>query len=121
MRTCIRCGSTLARVRRSFLEKFVCHAVLGCLNCGRRELQWYLFVLGRRSHCPLCGNFRLKRLRRVDYIDRMYKNPLSYLQKYLGANLYWCERCRLQFYDLRKASARQTGRTQAAGAGGSNK
>jgi hypothetical protein len=32
----------------------------------------------------------------------MYKNPLSYLQKWVGGHLHWCPFCRLQFYDIRK-------------------
>jgi hypothetical protein len=32
----------------------------------------------------------------------MYKNPISYLQKFFGGSLHWCPFCRLQFYDLRK-------------------
>jgi hypothetical protein len=32
----------------------------------------------------------------------MYKNPLSYLQKWIGGNIHWCPFCRLQFYDIRK-------------------
>jgi len=43
----------------------------------------------------------VEKLRGIDHIDPMYKNPLSYLQKYLGGNLHWCPFCRLQFYDLR--------------------
>lgn len=44
----------------------------------------------------------MRKLRSVDKIDRMYKNPLSYWQKFLGAELFWCPSCRLQYYDLRK-------------------
>ena len=64
--------------------------------------QWYLFLFGRKSRCPRCGSFRVEKLRGVDHIDPMYKNPLSYLQKFFGAGLHWCPFCRLQFYDLRK-------------------
>ena len=93
----------MVRVRRAFLEKFVYHAVLKCKNCGSREThdQWYLFLFGRTSRCPRCGSFRVDKLRGVDHIDPMYKNPLSYLQKYFGANVHWCPFCRLQFYDVR--------------------
>ena len=44
----------------------------------------------------------MEKLRGVDHIDPMYKNPLSYLQKWFGARVHWCPFCRLQFYDLRK-------------------
>ena len=104
MRDCLSCGGDLVRVRRTFRERFLYHAVLKCKKCGCRETrdQWFLFLFGRQSRCPRCGSFRVEKLRGVDHIDPMYKNPLSYLQKYLGGYLHWCPYCRLQFYDLRK-------------------
>ena len=45
---------------------------------------------------------RVEKMRGVDRIDRMYRNPFSYLQKFVGASLHWCPLCRLQFYDRRK-------------------
>src|SRR5881628_847358 len=104
MRKCASCGGDLVRVRRTFREKFVYHVVLRCRKCGRREArdQWYLFLFGTKSRGPRCGSFRVEKLRGIDHVDPMYKNPLSYMQKYFGANLHWCPFCRLQFYDLRK-------------------
>src|SRR3954447_17635013 len=104
MRICGSCGGTLVRVRRKFLQRFAYHAVLLCKNCGRNEFmdQWYLFLFGLTSRCPRCGSFKVEKLRGVDHIDPMYKNPLSYLQKFFGAAVHWCPFCRLQFYDLRK-------------------
>src|SRR5437870_13169023 len=104
MRNCASCGGALVRVRRTIREKFVYHAVLKCKQCGRREArdQWFLFLFGKKSRCPRCGSFRVEKLRGIDRIDPMYKNPLSYIQKYFGGHLHWCPFCRLQFYDLRK-------------------
>src|SRR2546429_4905768 len=104
MRNCGSCGGTLVRVRRKFLQKFAYHAILLCKSCGRTERldQWYFFLFGRTSRCPRCGSFKVEKLRGVDHIDPMYKNPLSYLQKFFGAEVHWCPFCRLQFYDLRK-------------------
>ena len=104
VQNCASCGGVLIRVRRTLRQKLVYHAVLRCKKCGRRETrdQWYLFLFGRKSRCPRCGSFRVEKLRGVDHIDPMYKNPLSYLQKFFGAGLHWCPFCRLQFYDLRK-------------------
>jgi hypothetical protein len=100
----VSCGGVLVRVRRSLLDKLSYHAVLKCKKCGRRETldQWFLFLFGRTSRCPRCGSFRVEKLRGVDHIDPMYKNPLSYMQKWLGGNIHWCPFCRLQFYDIRK-------------------
>jgi hypothetical protein len=104
MRDCLSCGGDLVRVRRTLLEKFVYHAVLKCKQCGSRETrdQWFLFLFGKKSRCPRCGSFRVEKLRGVDHIDPMYRNPLSRLQKYIGGSLHWCPYCRLQFYDIRK-------------------
>jgi hypothetical protein len=44
----------------------------------------------------------VEKLRGVDHIDPMYKNPFSYLQKYFRGAVHWCPFCRLQFYDIRK-------------------
>jgi hypothetical protein len=44
----------------------------------------------------------VEKLRGVDHIDPMYKNPFSYLQKYFRGAIHWCPFCRLQFYDIRK-------------------
>src|SRR5438045_7451423 len=104
MRNCTDCGGVMIRIRRTFRQKFIYHAVLMCKKCGRREAQdqWYLFLFGKKSRCPRCGSYRVEKLRGVDHIDPMYKNPFSYMQKYFGGNLHWCPFCRLQFYDVRK-------------------
>jgi hypothetical protein len=106
MQTCGSCGGDLVRVRRKFLEKFIYYAILECRKCGAREKhdEWYLFLFGRTSRCPRCGTVRVEKLLGIDRIDPMYKNPLSYVQKWFGASIHWCPACRLQFYDLRKRS-----------------
>jgi hypothetical protein len=116
VRICSSCGGDLVRVRRKFLQKFAYHAVMFCKSCGRYETldQWYLFLFGRTSRCPRCGSFKIEKLRGVDHIDPMYKNPISYLQKYFGAQVRWCPFCRLQFYDLRKKSLSKRAAAAAA-------
>jgi hypothetical protein len=32
---------------------------------------------------------------------KFYNEKLTLLQRFLGAPLYWCQYCRLQFYDYR--------------------
>jgi hypothetical protein len=55
----------------------------------------------RYAACPRCAGHELEILKKRDHIDKMNKNPLRLVQQYLGARLYYCWGCRLQFYDLR--------------------
>lgn len=101
MGNCLACGGLLLRVHRTLVQRFYYQAVHQCKTCGRQSGYWYLFLLGRRSHCPRCWNFKLQKFSTVDNIETMYRNPVSYVQKWFGANIYCCSFCRLQFYDLR--------------------
>ncbi len=67
----------------------------------RRTQDVYRYWLSLEARCPSCGNRELKRLRRFDPIERLYRNPLSLTQALLRAPLLHCRGCRLQFYDLR--------------------
>jgi hypothetical protein len=78
--------------------------VFQCLKCKRKtKIPKYpaLFLLSLHRSCPKCGTPQLDRLRKRDKIDPLYLNPLSLVQRLLGANIYWCPFCRVQFYDLR--------------------
>jgi len=74
---CVSCGGVLLRVRRTFAQKVIYQSVLKCKACGRLEGLWYLFLLGRRSHCPRCWSVKLQKFSKVDHIEGMYKNPIS--------------------------------------------
>jgi hypothetical protein len=54
------------------------------------------------ANCPRCANLDLTILKKRDRIDKLNRNPLRLMQRALGARLYHCWRCRLQFYDLRR-------------------
>ena len=62
-------------------------------------------MFSRVSLCPRCGTPRLRVLRKRDGVDEMSSSLISFLQRFLGAELHHCEFCRLQFYDFRKVSA----------------
>jgi hypothetical protein len=102
---CQQCGSHMHRVpRRGWSERIRYQATFRCSRCeaeATRPRSWMLFVVPQAC-CPLCGSQRLTPLESRDRIDRMYRNPISYLQRFLGAPLYHCFRCRLQFYDRRE-------------------
>jgi DNA-directed RNA polymerase subunit RPC12/RpoP len=82
-------------------------AVYECRQCKTRkpEPRWYAMFLGDYPRCPRCGTYRLTRLASRDPIDGMRKGVFSFVQRLLGAGLYHCRYCRLQFYDLRSPVA----------------
>ena len=102
---CINCGSKkLRRRKRGILERMYYAEVHQCSDCG----QWIRLpgklsgFFSMTASCPSCGTVQIKVLRKRDYIDRMYHNPFSWCQRFLGAPLMHCESCRLQFYDIRR-------------------
>lgn len=52
--------------------------------------------------CPRCGTRDLRVFTRIDSIEGMYNNPFSRVQQLFGATLWYCQWCRLQFFDCRK-------------------
>lgn len=115
MRRCFRCGGALFRVKRTFRERLRYATLYKCRQCNdyTHDDQWYMLLFGNASRCPQCGTYRIYALKSRDKIDRMYRNPLSYLQKFAGAELRWCSFCRLQFYDRRPRISTPLERTQA--------
>ncbi|MBK9169199.1 MAG: zinc ribbon domain-containing protein [Bryobacterales bacterium] len=103
MAKCLQCGGRLARIHRTFRDRLRFAAIYRCRDCGARQEQehWYSAFFGPASRCPSCGTYRLQRLREVDRIDRVSRNPISFIQRILGGQLHRCGYCRLQFYDLR--------------------
>jgi len=106
----------MRRVHRTFEEKLLYLAVYECPQCHGRtsEPRWYALYLGDRPRCPRCGTYRLARLVSRDRIDPMHKGVINFTQWLLGGRLYHCRYCRLQFYDLRKLIAAETGEKTAA-------
>jgi hypothetical protein len=113
---CPMCKSShVHRERRTPEERWKYAAVFECYDCHQRIGISYLRQLPRLSvwhflrmpwitfhvRCPRCGEMQLKVLRNRDYIEGYENNPLRIIQKLLGAKLYYCWECRLQFHDLR--------------------
>ena len=115
MRRCFKCGGALYRIKRTFRERLRYATLYKCKQCNdyTHDDQWYMLLFGDASRCPQCGTYRIYTLKSRDKIDRMYRNPLSYLQKFAGAELRWCSFCRLQFYDRRPRISTPLERTQA--------
>lgn len=101
----------MTRVPRKGAQKFVYSSVYRCRQCqktfGRRR--GASLKVHAHAVCPNCGTERLKVLRRRDHIEKVYKGPFSILQGILGARLYHCVYCRLQFHDFRKLAKPDNG------------
>jgi DNA-directed RNA polymerase subunit RPC12/RpoP len=86
------------------MQRLHARAVYKCLKCDnriyiRRKL---VTAFNRYARCPQCGTRRnLSKLRSIDRVDRLNKNPLRLLLRLFGAPLYHCTFCRLQFWDFR--------------------
>src|SRR5436190_11351891 len=58
--------------------------------------------------CPHCKTTRLKVLKKLDRIEKLYGNALmNRMRANRGDTLYHCVFCRLQFYDPRKPGREQ--------------
>ena len=101
---CPRCNDELIRVRRSRWARIWYLALYRCRNCERNSgvSRLVLFKVTSYLSCPKCGNFRLESFSKPDHIETKSNSPFSLIQKFLGAPLWCCPFCRLQFYDFRK-------------------
>ena len=105
---CGKCGGRLRRVHRSFLERFNYMAIYECPKCEREEFvpRRFRYHLGPACRCPVCGTFRVSKLKSPDHIDRFHSGFLNFLERLAGrGKLFHCRWCRLQFYDRRPLSA----------------
>lgn len=104
MLNCANCGERMRRVHRTWREKLLYLAMYECRKCltRRPEPRRTSFYLGEYPRCPRCGTFRLRPMAVRDHIDPMYGSLMSRVQRWLGARLFHCRYCRIQFYDLRR-------------------
>ena len=93
------------RRHRSFAERLRYAAIYECEKCHCLDLESHLEyfpMLSLVARCPECANTALRVQPCLDPVDRLYRNPFSFFQKFLGAPLLFCSPCRLQFYDWRR-------------------
>ncbi|MCU1232768.1 MAG: hypothetical protein JWP63_735 [Candidatus Solibacter sp.] len=79
-------------------------AIYECQKCEREELvpRRYRYHMGPTCRCPICGTYRVVRLKQRDKIDRMHTGFLNLVERVVGkGRLYHCRWCRLQYYDRR--------------------
>lgn len=102
---CGQCGAKLRRVHRTFVERFNYMAIYECQKCEREEYvpRRFRFHLGPACRCPVCGSFRVSRLKSPDRIDRFHGGFLNLVERIAsGGQLVHCRWCRIQFYDRRR-------------------
>jgi hypothetical protein len=101
---CVQCGEKLRRVHRTFFERLSYMAIYECRKCEREEYapRRYRYHFGPTCRCPVCGTYRVVKLKRRDKIDKMHTGFLNLLERIAGkSRLFHCRWCRLQFYDRR--------------------
>ena len=101
---CGQCNGKLRRVHRTFFERFSYMAIYECQKCEREEFvpRRFRYHLGPSCRCPVCGTYRVSRLKQPDKIDRKHGGFLNLLERFAGkGRLFHCRWCRLQFFDRR--------------------
>ncbi len=114
---CRQCGETLRRVHRTFFERINYMAVYECRKCDREEIvpRPFRYHFGPTCRCPVCGTYRVSKLKKPDRIDRWHSGFLNLLERMVsGGQMYHCRWCRLQFFDRRPLSPKAGQRTAAA-------
>lgn len=108
MINCLDCGRRLTRRHRTAFEKLFYRSCFRCDSCGAQanSARPLVAMLHEFAECPKCSTRDVSKLRRVDKIDRMSKNPFRYILRAFGAPLYHCNFCRIQFYDWRPKDSR---------------
>jgi hypothetical protein len=107
MRKCTQCGGRLRRIHRTFVERFRYLALHECRDCKAVIESPHAWVLhtGPVCRCPVCGTYRVTRLKTPDRIDRFRRGLLNYLERIAGGKLFHCCFCRIQFFDRRPLAA----------------
>jgi hypothetical protein len=87
-------------VSRGFLQRLAYRRLWAC-PCGRTRRIEPRPLYSLVARCPKCGGVDLRRRSERDRIDRLLKNPFRIAQMLVGASLYHCQLCRIQFHDVR--------------------
>lgn len=106
MLTCPDCQKRVLLVRRTLPEKLWNVHMYACSGCRRRVgvlRPSLVFLFSRRTRCILCGSPDVARLAKPDTVDEFTSNPLGRIQRCMGAPVWRCSPCRVQFYDWRRA------------------
>ncbi len=83
-------------------------AIYHCHTCQKEQHvpRRFRYHFGPSCRCPLCGSYRVSRLKQPDKIDRKHGGFLNLLERLAGkGRLFHCRWCRLQFFDRRALAA----------------
>ena len=110
MPQCKQCGEHMHRRHRRGWQRVLYAAKYICPSCGDTEVQPRSIRpdISTVCRCPRCGNEHLRTFRRRDHIEGYRGGLFRWVQKLMGAKLRYCERCRLQFYDLRHTASEKS-------------
>ena len=109
----------MRRVHRSFWERFSYMAIYECRTCRQEQHapRRYRYHFGPSCRCPVCGTYRVAKLKHRDRIDPMHTGFLNMLERVSGrSQLFHCRWCRLQFYDRRPLAPEPPKAPEPAGA-----
>ena len=106
MLTCPHCRKRLLHVRRRPVEKLLYSDMYACSACKKRvgaRRASLLFLFSKHTRCIKCGSSEVARLAKPDRVDQFTANRWGLVQRLLGAPVWRCSPCRIQFYDWRPA------------------
>ena len=112
MHSCPHCHKRLVRVHRGMLHKLFYTDMYICSGCTRRVGLWrstLIFLFSRHSRCIQCGSHAVHRVAKWDRVDRFTRNLLGLAQSLVGAPIFRCGGCRLQYLDWRHAREKISG------------
>ena len=91
------------RERRRWWQKAVYSAVYRCGECGAGAVRWrkLLRLPAVSARCPRCGSGDLEVYAKRDKVEGFRGGVWRRAMGAMGARLYYCSPCRLQFYDAR--------------------
>jgi DNA-directed RNA polymerase subunit RPC12/RpoP len=86
------------------MERVSFLAIYACKDCQTEDNlpRAHQLHRGKAARCPLCGTYRITRLKEPDSIDKMHTGLLNLLEKMAGGRLHHCRYCRIQFWDRRR-------------------
>src|SRR5438067_9126047 len=106
---CNTCGDRMSRARRALIERLLYLSIHECKKCKTRTVEHCPWIpqFAHRPHCPRCGTQRLKARPERDRIDPMTKSAVNLIHRAFGGGVYFCGRCRLQFYHVSKITSKR--------------